>query len=492
MSQVDLRIALWNSNGILNHRDEIEMFIKLHKIDIMLISETHGTDRTYINIPGYKVVLTNHPANKAYGGSAIIIKNALNYVVLPSEISDAIQGTIVEVQFIRERVVIGSVYCRPRFNLHESDFDRLLSRFGDKFIIGGDYNAKHTFWGSRLSNPKGRELIKSISKNNVLVLSGGSPTYWPTDPYKTPDLIDFFMFKGISRNMFTVTNTDDLSSDHSPVLLTCASSIAASKIPKAINLGSFKRNLQSKVNIKIKLKSKSDIEVAVENLTKLIQEETEICSMTVRQSNTSHEFSQDIRSRILEKRRLRRLWQTTRDPRIKADLNRATKELKIKLKEHRDSEQEGHISGLSASIDTDYSLWKELKFIKRPTQRKEPIKDSAGNWIKNDLGKAEAFKDHLCNVFTPYSDNINTHDIAEMIYHINSPMPMSLELPLPTRQEVKEQIEGLNPKKACGPDKISARVIKSLPDVGITLLTYIFGAIMRLGHFPASWKVAEL
>lgn len=98
MSQVDLRVALWNANGILNHRDELGIFLGANKIDVMMISETHATDKTFINIAGYFVVLANHPRNKAFGGSALLIKNSLNYCVAPYITSDAIQAAVVEIQ----------------------------------------------------------------------------------------------------------------------------------------------------------------------------------------------------------------------------------------------------------------------------------------------------------------------------------------------------------------------------------------------------------
>lgn len=36
MSQIDIRIGLWNSNGQVNHIYELEAFLKLNLIDIML------------------------------------------------------------------------------------------------------------------------------------------------------------------------------------------------------------------------------------------------------------------------------------------------------------------------------------------------------------------------------------------------------------------------------------------------------------------------
>jgi len=85
---------------------------------------------------------------------------------------------------------------------------------GDRFIAAGDYNAKHTHWGSRLVTPKGRQLYNAIIKpNNKLdYISPGSPTYWPTDPRKVPDLIDFAVTKNKKQSAKALS---DLSSDHS-------------------------------------------------------------------------------------------------------------------------------------------------------------------------------------------------------------------------------------------------------------------------------------
>lgn len=50
------------------------------KIDILLATETHRTDRTFVKIPGYNAIFANRPSNKAFGGSAVIIKSALNFI----------------------------------------------------------------------------------------------------------------------------------------------------------------------------------------------------------------------------------------------------------------------------------------------------------------------------------------------------------------------------------------------------------------------------
>jgi len=45
-----LRIALWNANGLTQHKEEIQLLLQQNKIDILLINETHFTTKSYFKI----------------------------------------------------------------------------------------------------------------------------------------------------------------------------------------------------------------------------------------------------------------------------------------------------------------------------------------------------------------------------------------------------------------------------------------------------------
>ena len=72
------RLALWNTNGSLEHRLELSTFLHSNKIDIMLISKTHATCKPYFKIRGYDIYDKKHPDGTAHGGTAIIIKKDVN------------------------------------------------------------------------------------------------------------------------------------------------------------------------------------------------------------------------------------------------------------------------------------------------------------------------------------------------------------------------------------------------------------------------------
>jgi len=171
-----LRIALWNANGLQNHNEELKLFLTQNKIDGMLISETHFTSRFLFTVPGYDTCLTNHPTDKAHGGTAILIKSRMAYAELPGFATPELQATIIKVQGPHRSVTIASTYCPPRYNLKAISFETFFLSLGSCFVVCGDFNSKHSLWGLRLDTTKGRELATVIREHNYAVLSTGTPT----------------------------------------------------------------------------------------------------------------------------------------------------------------------------------------------------------------------------------------------------------------------------------------------------------------------------
>jgi exonuclease III len=73
-----IKIAVWNAIGLAQHKDEVKTFLDNTAIDILLVSETHFTDRSYFKIPHYNAYFTNHPDNTAHAGPGIFIKNSMS------------------------------------------------------------------------------------------------------------------------------------------------------------------------------------------------------------------------------------------------------------------------------------------------------------------------------------------------------------------------------------------------------------------------------
>lgn len=140
----ELKIATWNANGLQKHISELGIYLKNENIDICLISETHFTKQSYVKIPHYLCYHTPHPENKARGGSAILIKsNMQHYEELKLE-TLKMQATTISIKANNKDIKISAIYCPPRLTLSEDEYKDVFEMLGNNFIIGGDFNAKHT------------------------------------------------------------------------------------------------------------------------------------------------------------------------------------------------------------------------------------------------------------------------------------------------------------------------------------------------------------
>ncbi len=271
-----LKICFWNANGINQHKSEISDFLLREDIDVMLISETHLTNRYNFYIPGFSFHKTNHPDGKAHGGTGILIRNRMSHYALDEFSRNYLQATSIHLKCLIGELTLSSIYCPPRFTMTKEKFEEFFSTLGDRFLACGDYNAKHTHWGSRLINPRGRQLYNILvdRKNGLDFVSPRHPTYWPTDPRKIPDLIDFAISKGIVRESVTTEVSYDLSSDHSPVIITYYGATNMTKSPtdtiyRTDWLG-YKKYISSHIHTNPILQCEGDIEECTRDFTSLI------------------------------------------------------------------------------------------------------------------------------------------------------------------------------------------------------------------------------
>lgn len=493
-----LKAAVWNANGLAQHSHEIKNFITMHNIDIMMVTETHFTVKNYIKLHKYKIYHTTHPNDKARGGAAIIIRDSIKHCEYEKYQKEHIQAASISVEENNKKLTFSAVYCPPGKNIQKEMFEDYFNKLGHRFIAGGDYNAKHPYWGSRLQTPRGRQLFNTLKSNNFSYLSSGEPTYWPTDKNKIPDLLDFCVTKGFPTNQATVESCLDLSSDHSPIVISLFTKPTyKTPQPKLCNKETdwnlLRNILTEQLSLSIGLQHPEQIDEAVEYLNKHIQNAAWQATPATIPMQKKYQCPHTIREKILEKRRLRKRWQETRHPNDKTKYNRAAKELKQLLKQHNSNELQDFLENLGTSKDTNYSLWKVARKTKMQQTSAPPIKTTEGNWARNEEEKANTFATHLESVFTPHSREITIEEENLILDIINAPHQMSLPITKFKVKEVRREVAtNLNPKKAPGYDLITAEILKQLPDVAIKLITIIFNAVLRLGHYPPQWKVAQI
>ena len=491
MTDSILRIMTWNANGLRQCWRELEAFLHDNHIDIALISETHFTDKDYCRITGYQAYWTMHPSGAARGGTAVFVKQTIRHYPQQEICEDYLQSTIISIVYNNKETNVGAVYCPPRHRISNEMFTDVFDRVGKQFILAGDFNAKHTAWGSRLISPKGRELIKAINSYNCDFATPKKPTYWPSDENKIPDLIDFYILKNVNVTHTHTEICEDMSSDHVPVVMSLSATILKKKqrnklTNKFTNWDLFRDNLDKLINLKVRIKIIEELEQEVQQFVGNIRTAAQLSTPTLQAvPNKTVCQSLEIRELIKERRRLRRIWHRTRHPADKNAFNNASNATRRAISDARQKSLQQYLEGLSPEADKDYSLWKATRRFKRPHVQVPPIKDQNGHWICRDQDKAELFAQHLATVFTP-------NDIQSDIDPVVTLQPDEPTKPF-TPMEIANEIDSnINPKKSPGIDDISPSVLKELSRKAVVMLTYLYNACLRLKYIPLAFKTAQI
>ena len=489
MAQVNF--MTWNTNGLKERVPELTACLIFNNIHICLISETHDTKESKHKIQNYEYYNTIHPSNNARGGSGILIKSDIQHEEFIKIQTNSTQVTAIRVQFKTKMITVAAIYNPPRHYLKTEEYVSLFNTLDYSFIIGGDWNAKHTNFGSRVSTAKGRELYHAILDTNSQVLSTGNPTFYSSNQSIKPDLLDFFVVKNISINYLTINECDELSSDHSPIILTLSERVILkdnqfSLTNRRTNWDLFRIELANLININPVDPTKESIDYEVTQLTSLIQSTLIENTPTYSRNTNIGNYPPEIVDLIKQKRKARNKWKNTRDPSYKKTWNFLTNLVKHEISDFQSNSFQSHLNKLTYSKDTDYSLWKTTRRIKRPITKQPPLK-AEGSWIRNNQEKANIFADYLEEVFTGNPSCGNDASLEELPPY----MPDETFQPISLHQ-LQKYIQLLGNHKAPGFDYITAEILKQLPRKAMVMLRKIINACLEIRYFPKMWKIAQV
>ncbi|XP_070064793.1 RNA-directed DNA polymerase from mobile element jockey [Drosophila virilis] len=440
-----LRLGSWNARGILQNANELKLFLKKHDVDIMLISETHLHTNLYLTMEGYVCYRADHPTGRARGGAVVLAKQDLAHYHLHTVTSSDTQLAAIMVETPLGEILVAAAYLPPNIPWNRAEFDSLFGQLGPKFIVGGDFNAKH-------------------------------------------------------RLVLSVREEYDLSSDHLPLLTTI--NTAAQRIPKkrrlvlpGSNIQRFKAELNSLINLNTQILSVEDVDAAVQTLLDQVHAAAANAApahiYSAPTSQRPRTFSPILEGLLALKKRLRREYVRTQDPTIdriyRRIANRVRKELIISKRNATDT----MLEEATADESSKFALWKLSSRYKRQAAPKFPVRLPDDTWARSPMDRAEAFACNLEERFKPFETASHAR-IQRVAQILEAPLQMSLPVSPITFQEVEQEMKRLKSSKAPGEDRLDNQTIKLLPYKAVLFLVAIFNAALRLGYFPVAWKKAHI
>ena len=233
--------------------------------------------------------------------------------------------------------------------------------------MAGDLNAKHVDCNSRLITTRDRLLRDYADRRSCLIYGPDSPTTISYNPSATPDVLDIVLTKNLVTPV-NLTVCSALSSDHLPVLTDtmCRSSFLT--LPdrpdfKRADWTRFQECLEEKLPSNPELRDKEAVDAFVRELTSANLGATEVATPKSRpRSDPRPPLPASIQDEIRMKNRLRRQWQETRDPALKAEVSRLKRSVIHRLHEWRNDEWSSTLENLDPE---NLSLWRMTKRVMR-------------------------------------------------------------------------------------------------------------------------------
>lgn len=502
-----LKIACWNAAGIKRKLADLTSFIGRYNIDIMIVTETHTVSTDRINIKGYHVYTGNHDWNCRRGGAVIYVKTSIRHISINIDTPYKIQCSTISVTLHNgECLNIAAAYLQPQDCWTTREFHELLCKFGERFLVLGDWNAKSYWWGNARSCARGAALLRCVHSHNYNILATGSPTHYPTNTRNSPSAIDFGVYRGLDREQLKITSTHDLSSDHLPLLIEVFSSPQLNKskcylLPLNASINKFKSFLCNHILLDTEINSPEDIDDCVQVFERNVKLAASYATppQTVRSTfltRIDRPTLELIKDRRLVKKIIN-LKLNTSTP-IKRLYNFLTNSIKKSLKKV----EERKLTRLLESLAPDnrfnmQKLWRITSSIKRqPTPnlpvRKHAASNNIDGWCKSSQEKVEAFSQHLQERFTTV---ITTSSADLLAIEQNTPPPSNntdLAFRSISADEILKQIKLLKSKKSPGYDNIDNRTLRALPTIAIEYLALLFNNILKFGHYPSKWKHAVI
>lgn len=271
-----LKILQWNANGILNKRDELLELAARLQSDVLIICETklRAIDKFYL--PGYFTLRNDRNGGRGRGGGVIVaVRKGIKFNKVRTNFDGA---ELIGIKIMD--LFLFSFYNPPQYHLNLQVLE-LAFNMGDKVIIAGDFNSKHTLWNCANANANGSRLLDlQIDCPFDICFPTNNNTYCPSQADRLPATLDLTLCKNV--NILDSHALAELSSDHLPISYSIELTPELSAEVKMPDFGKanwrlFREIINDAIHLNGMPTDTADIDREVEQLTQTIIEAQNQC-----------------------------------------------------------------------------------------------------------------------------------------------------------------------------------------------------------------------
>ncbi|GFT46198.1 putative RNA-directed DNA polymerase from transposon X-element [Trichonephila clavipes] len=233
--------------------------------------------------------------DRAFGGTLILVKRAINHYSLSTPPLQTIEATVVILTPLdHEPISIVSIYIPPKSDEYTFTIDiENLIQTSSNCVLFGDFNAPHTAWNCKNNSSRGVRLLDYTNLTNLHIAYPDSPTRFGINTSNTLDI-------ALIRNFYypySINSLHDLSSDHNPVLLNFTLKLNKEiSNPRAVhtNWPLFSKNLNANLSLlnyhPNNINTNSDIDQKITEFTDTVRSAHSHASRPIVTTRSLHVF----------------------------------------------------------------------------------------------------------------------------------------------------------------------------------------------------------
>ncbi|XP_063834856.1 uncharacterized protein LOC135084043 [Ostrinia nubilalis] len=380
-------------------------------------------------------------------------------------------------------------------------------------LIGGDSNAKSTWWGSTVEDHRGKELSGTLEESGLQVLNtGDTPTFdtirggraftsYVDITACTADLLDLVDNWRVDQNM--------TSSDHNAILLQLSLRKSRGlRVERTTRLYNTKKANWDNFNTKLselKLQHKINVETIqiISNKTEvesLVQKYTDSITAACQSSMPAKKSTEILKVPWWndELARLKRVTTTFRR-KIK---NAAPYRKDIVVAQYLEKKEAYECQAKKAQI----ASWKEFcekqdreglwegiyRVIRRTTRRQEDLTLTKDGAFLNPRESVNLLAETFYPKDLEATDNEDHRRTREAAERVNDLGHDEHHDPPFTPLELQTAVGSFNPKKAPGADGFTADICRRAIYQDLDAFLALANKCLEIGHFPDTWKEATV
>ena len=513
----DLKVVALNTQGLRKKKELISKFVTQNDIDVLILTETWMIEHPdFLNYK--KIDIPAVPDNRGLPRRGLCVYWKSTLPTLPTKLprhdqKDTICHAIKLKRNSSPLTIIG-VYHAPAAAFQIEQIRHFFNNT-DSVLILGDLNAHHpdiNIDHSDSVNPAGIAVVnKLMEQDGLCLLNDEKPTH------DRGNRLDLALADPNLQNIlasFSILN--DQLSDHLPICVTLSFESKNDPTRKTIrdwtnvDLMQFQITVAEKMGEIDELDTPDQIDLAVETLTTAFQEAVEVLVPEKEIKIRKSYVRKTTIALIQRRRRIRHIFQRTRDPRLKSDINKLGRLAKENLQADMEWFQQKLKQNTAKYRNQPKKFWSNLSTLMGRKKPLNPIVLQKDNKLITDNKEvSNILADHLAAVSTKPTEPTNTDLTDEMVNNHRRRHPAIYDLQqTPIFDETfltQQQIDLIKPIRRFEIDNAMKMKDKAPGETGIRITTItkgglpvldrlrlIFNAALKIGHFPTPLKRAQV